>query len=83
MRIKSETEYAIAQLRPVRQAEQIRLECLAKRSRARLANVLPQIKADPVLSRMLAMLKPGQADGHPAPPVKDPLAVKRKFTTAP
>ncbi len=60
IKLRAEAEDAIAQLRPLREAEQLRLEELAAGSRAQLAALLPQIEAHPVLRGTVELLEPGQ-----------------------
>jgi len=68
-RVRGEIEDATALLRPSRQAERHRLEDLEARSRSRIAALLPQLEADPVLGGMVELLKPCQAADGVGPEV--------------
>jgi hypothetical protein len=57
-RVRAKTDEAVARLRPYREAERLRLEALAARSRSRL-------DADPALSRLLNLVRPGQGYEEP------------------
>jgi hypothetical protein len=57
-RVRTKTDEAVARLRPYREAERLRLEALAARSRSRL-------DADPALSRLLNLVRPGQGYEEP------------------
>ena len=62
IRLKAKTDDAVARLRPYREAEGRELEELARRSRSRL-------EADPALSRLLNLVRPGQDYEEPGPGV--------------
>jgi hypothetical protein len=57
-RIRARTDAVVNQLRPHREAERSGLEQLATRSRARIAALIPRLEGDPLLSRMVELLKP-------------------------
>jgi Lar family restriction alleviation protein len=61
IRLKAKTDAAIAQLRSYREAEGRELEELARRSRSRIAALLPLFDADPGLRGLAELLEPGQA----------------------
>ena len=61
-RVRAKTDEAVARLRPYREAERLRLEALAARSRSRL-------EADPVLSGLAKLVRPGQGYEEPSPGV--------------
>ena|SRR5208282_3694319 len=65
-RIRGHTESTMVMLKAARAVEMAEVQAAAKISRAKLAALEPQIRADPSLSRILALLRHGQAEGEPA-----------------